>query len=199
MEEKDKMDKELTIRFLTKEAIKPQDGSAHKDRLWDAIRKANRDVMTGARTENIPQYVDSNKNGNNKTLEKLYKKIKGEKGSLYSDLLIENLQNDNDENIEFAAIQKLVNMTLKYLIVLNECECITPAFNICEEKCDCPVDSIILKKLKKINKIKHKCWTQIEDHEYTDIQKEIRAYLENKYPQKTCGNIWFDFLMWKVD
>ena len=44
MEEKDKMDKELTIRFLTKEAIKPQDGIAHKDRLWDAIRKAHRDV-----------------------------------------------------------------------------------------------------------------------------------------------------------
>ena len=38
------MDKELTIRFLTKEAIKPQDGIAHKDRLWDAIRKAHRDV-----------------------------------------------------------------------------------------------------------------------------------------------------------
>ena len=69
MEKKEKMDKELTIRFLTKEAIKPQDGSSHKDRLWDAIRKAHRAVMTGARTENIPRCVDSNKNGNNKTLE----------------------------------------------------------------------------------------------------------------------------------
>ena len=199
MEEKDKMDKELTIRFLTKEAIKPQDGSAHKDRLWDAIRKANRDVMTGARTENIPQYVDSNKNGNNKTLENLYKKIKDEKGSLYSDLLIKNLQKDKDVNVEFAAIQKLVNMTLKYLIVLNECECITPAFNICEEKCDCPVDSIILEKLGRINGNPHKCWTNMHESDYIDVQIEIQTYLKKEYPQDTHGNIWFDFLMWKVD
>ena len=193
------MDKELTIRFLTKEAIKPQDGSSHKDRIWDAIRKAHRDVMTGARTENISRYVDSYKNGNNKTLENLYKKIKGEKGSLYSDLLIENLKNDNDENIEFAEIQKLVNMTLKYLIVLNECECITPAFNICEEKCDCPVDSTILKKLGRINGNPHKCWTNMDESDYIDVQNEIQTYLKKEYPKGTHGNIWFDFLMWKVD
>lgn len=55
--------------------------------------------------------------------------------------MIQKLQK-NDGTLEFAAIQKLVNMTLKYLIILNECEGTASVFDICEEKCDCPVDSI---------------------------------------------------------
>lgn len=52
------MEKNLIIRFLTTEAIKTPDMPRHKDRLWDAIRKAHRDVMTGARTGNISKYAE---------------------------------------------------------------------------------------------------------------------------------------------
>ena len=90
-------------------------------------------------------------------------------------------------------------MTLKYLIILNECEGTASAFAICEEKCDCPIDSIILERLNKINGNKHECWTKMKEPEYIKVQNEIRAYLKEEYPQDTRGNIWFDFLMWKVD
>ena len=159
------MEKNLIIRFLTTEAIKTPDRPKHKDRLWDAIRKAHRDVMTGARTGNIPIYSEKNRDKNEKTLEYLYQQIHKEQGSLSSGLLIEKLQK-NDGAIEFAAIQKLVNMTLKYLIILNECEGTASVFDICEEKCDCPIDSIILERLNKINGNKHECWTKIEEPEY---------------------------------
>lgn len=154
--------------------------------------------MTGARTGNIPIYSEKNRDKNEKTLEYLYQQIHKEQGSLSSGLLIEKLQK-NDGAIEFAAIQKLVNMTLKYLIILNECEGTASVFDICEEKCDCPIDSIILERLNKINGNKHECWTKIEEPEYIKVQDEIRAYLREEYPQDTRGNIWFDFLMWKVN
>ena len=192
------MEKNLIIRFLTTEAIKTPDRPKHKDRLWDAIRKAHRDVMTGARTRNISKYAEKNKDGKDETLEYLYQEILNAKEPLSSSFLIQKLQK-NDGTLEFAAIQKLVNMTLKYLIILNECEGTASVFDICEEKCDCPIDSIILERLNKINGNKHECWTKIEEPEYIKVQDEIRAYLREEYTQDTRGNIWFDFLMWKVN
>lgn len=192
------MEKNLIIRFLTTEEIKTPDRPKHKDRLWDAIRKAHRDVMTGARTGNISKYAEKNKDGKDETLEYLYQEILNAKEPLSSSFLIQKLQK-NDGTLEFAAIQKLVNMTLKYLIILNECEGSASDFAICEEKCDCPIDSIILERLNKINGKKHECWTKIEEPEYIKVQDEIRAYLREEYPQDTRGNIWFDFLMWKVN
>ena len=38
-----------------------------------------------------------------------------------------------------------------------------------------------------------------KEPEYIKVQDEIRAYLREEYPQDTRGNIWFDFLMWKVN
>lgn len=192
------MEKNLIIRFLTTEAIKTPDRPKHKDRLWDAIRKAHRDVMTGARTGNISKYAEKNKDGKDETLEYLYQEILNAKEPLSSSFLIQKLQK-NDGTLEFSAIQKLVNMTLKYLIILNECEGTASVFDICEEKCDCPIDSIILERLNKINGNKHECWTKIEEPKYIKVQDEIRAYLREEYPQDTRGNIWFDFLMWKVN
>lgn len=186
------------IRFLTTEAIKTPNNPTHRDRLWDAIRKAHRDVMTGARTGNMPKYVEKNRDGKDKTLEYLYQEILNAKESLSSDFLIQKLCK-NDNELEFAAAQKLVNMTLKYLIILNECEGQVPTFGICEEKCDSPIDSIILERLNKINGNKHECWTKMKEPEYIKVQNEIRTYLKEEYPQDTRGNIWFDFLMWKVN
>lgn len=192
------MDKKLMTHFLIREAIKVQNDKKHKGRLWDAIRKAHRDVMTGARQKNFPNYVEKNKSNRNQSLEHLYDAIAKETGSLCSKNLIEKLQKC-DTTIEFTAIQKLVNMTLKYLILLNEFDDAAPAFNVCEEKCDCPIDSIILQNLFKINKAPHECWTKMKEPEYIQVQKEIKEYLEETYPQEQRGNIWFDFLKWNTD
>ena len=189
------MDKNLVVRFLAKEAIKAQGNGKANDRLWNAIRKAHRDVITGARTGNIPYYVDINKDGKNASLKCLYRIISDSTGPLYSASLIDQLQND-DEKVEFSAVQKLVNMTLKYLIIINDCEDNQVKFEICEDKCDCPIDSVILEKLKKVTSNKHTCWTAMHKDEYNQVQSEIAAYLQKEYPGETYGNIWFDFLMW---
>ena len=39
----------------------------------------------------------------------------------------------------------------------------------------------------------------MKEPEYIKVQNEIRSYLKEEYPQDTRGNIWFDFLMWKVN
>lgn len=189
------MDKRLMIVFLTKEAIKNQEKST--DRLWDCIWKAHRDTMTGARSGNIKNYCEKNKNGKNETLKQLREIICSGK-ELCSEELIKKLQ-EKDCEIEFAAAQKLVNMTLKYIIILNEFEGENFKYEVCEEKCDCPIDSIILGRLKKINGITHSCWTEMKEEEYKNVQKEIREYLKKEYPSETRGNIWFDFLMWKTN
>lgn len=189
------MDKNLMVRFLVEEAIKPQDSGKTNARLWDAIRKAHRDVITGARTGNIPYYVDINKYDKNTSLKCLYRIITDSTEPLYSASLIDQLQND-DEKVEFSAVQKLVNMKLKYLIIINGCEDNQVKFDICEEKCDCPVDSIILKKLKKVIGSEHTRWTAMHKDEYDTVQGEIAAYLQKEYPSEMYGNIWFDFLMW---
>ena len=190
------MDKDLMVKFLTKEAIKTPSNTIYKDRLWAAIRKAHRDVMTGARTKNISKYTERNKGGKNTTLDYLYEQISAEKGSLCSETLIKKLR-DKDKEIEFAAIQKLVNMTLKYLIILKEYEETSFDFTICEEKCDCPIDSIILERLKEINGKNHECWTNMGKSEYEDVQEEIQSHLKKQYKDDTHGNIWFDFLYWE--
>ena len=188
------MDKELMCKFLIKEAIPSRNSTEHKkDRLWDAVRKANRDVMTAARTGNIEKYAEANKDKQYETVQSLYDIIRMEKEPLCSADLIKKLGEENKE-IEFGAVQKLVNMTLKYLIIINAFE--NEKFNVCEEKCDCPIDSTILKKMKKSNKKEHKCWTKIDAEEYDSIQTEISECLKKKYPTKACGKIWFDFIKW---
>lgn len=49
------MDKKLMTHFLIREAIKVQNDKKREGRLWDAIRKAHRDVMTGARPKEFSQ------------------------------------------------------------------------------------------------------------------------------------------------
>lgn len=183
---------------MTKEAIKNQEKST--DRLWDCIWKAHRDTMTGARSGNIKNYCEKNKNGRNETLKQLREIICSGK-ELRSEDLIKKLQ-EKDCEIEFAAVQKLVNMTLKYIIILNEFEGENFKYEVCEEKCDCPIDSIILerlKKLKKINGSESVCWTKIDKEKYEKVQDKIKEYLKEKYPSEPRGNIWFDFLMWKTN
>ena len=190
--------KALMSRFLLKEAIKPRAEKEYKEkRLWDAIKKAHKDVMTGARTGNIPTYCVANKNGANHTLKQLYDDIEQfiEKGKqLCSKDLIESLNKTNPE-VEFGAVQKLVNMTLKYIIILNELE---EGFSIQvnEKMCECPIDSIVLDKLYRYNQKKHLCWTKMKDIEYKEVQEEIGGCLKVKYPDQRLGNIWFDFLEW---
>ena len=110
------------------------------------------------------------------------------KTAIASMSLIEKMQNEFPD-VEFGAIQKLVNMTLKYVIILktftNEID-----FEVDESGCDCPLDSIILGKLPQ----EHTVWTRIDEQEYEQVQNEIRESLSKEHCNS--GNVIFDFLHW---
>ena len=178
------MDEKLITNFLVKSTIPKQQKNKYPNninnkRLWDAIYRAHRDVLTGRVW--LPKYCKNFGSAqNNEILKHLYEKIL-ENDICYSGLLISQLL--ENRNVEYGAIQKLVNMTLKYILILNTFED-DFEIKIDESKCDCPVDSIILNELKG----KHPKWTQIENEkQYNNIQNEIKTGLR------------FDFEKWQKD
>lgn len=143
------------------------------------ISRAERDALTGGRfsssyLEKKEEYKETLKNS------VLTKEI------LSSKDLIKELMGDKkcDNNLGF--IQKLVNMTLKYLLVIKLYgyeECVP---NISEDECDCPLDSIILNNLN----MKNIRWTKLKSlDEYENIQNNIGNYYKSK--------IEYDFQKWR--
>ena len=91
----------------------------------------------------------------------------------------------------YGLAQKVVNMTYKYLYVFSD----YINKDIDFTRCDCPLDSVILKKLPSINCV----WSKITEDEYIYCQQLISDYLhkENIDIELTLiGNLAFDFLNW---
>ena len=94
----------------------------------------------------------------------------------------------------YGLCQKLVNMTFKYLYVFSD----YTGINIDFSSCDCPLDSVILKRLGQTN-VK---WSRLTKKEYDDIQNKIKEELQkdNRYKNnkelKNIGNLAYDFLNW---
>lgn len=182
--------KSLMISFLLRTAIPNKEFMKRKeyDRLYSVIWRAHRDVLTGR--WHLPNYTSVS----NDVIEELYDYIVNCKSELTSQKLIAHLDETfPDETIEFGAKQKLANMTLKYIIILNEFD---DEFKKAGKKvditnCDCPLDSIILSKLNRYD-VK---WTSISRNEYEEIQNEITTILQNNSNDIT-GNIYYDFENW---
>lgn len=195
------MDRELMVHFLLKSAIPEAPKNTHENkRLWDAIWRAHRDVLTGRfHLKNYcAQTEKDTKDGTNSVAEELYHIIAGKKFSekLSSNKLIGFLTDSQPTDIEFGAIQKLVNMSLKYIILLNEFENTDwEVIPVDETACDCPLDSIILSQLKTDNGKAHTCWTKMENEEYEEIQQEITDEL-NKQGKDGLGKLYYDFKNW---
>lgn len=185
------MEKEVMYQFLVKTAIPviKWGKETETDRIRDAIWRAHRDTLTGRfQLEKYRELTYGEKK--HKVTDALYKKIKeciDSDEALSSEPLIKYL--DDNFKVEFGAIQKLVNMSLKYLIILNAFEFEKP-IAIDEANCHCPLDSIILGKLKK----QHTPWTKIQILEYNEVQQEI--YDDPLFDKKSMGNIVYDFIHW---
>lgn len=172
------MDKVNMEKFLTQCAVpvKKKD-----DRIYDCVWRAHRDVLAGRfyllKYQNFSHDMVDN-------LCEVIKNYKKRKNLLTSNMLIQKLKGKY-ETVEFGAIQKLANMSLKYLLILKEYESLD--IKIDEKNCDCPLDSYILKKIghREIN------WTSINPKEYKEMQNIIK-----EYPESKNGNIYFDFLHW---
>lgn len=220
--------KQMMVSFLTKEAIKTISEDTLKKEPWktikgkkssnnkqnkstrmeDAIWKAHRDVMDGARTGNLSKYSNFStgkgwkKDGNNiiKDLTEICENAQEPIGTNY---LLEKLEKYK-EKVEFGALQKLINMTLKYFIILK---CFEDAKvpDVKLEQCDCPLDRKILGELRyNLPEEKKKLvwdkkllnWTEIKDTEYVAIQEAISDYFKNKNEQMPFGRLTFDFKFW---
>ena len=58
------------------------------------------------------------------------------------------------------------------------------------KRCDCPLDSTVLKHLKSKTGKEYVLWTKIKSvEEYEEIQKDIKDYVEE-------SNLEFDFKYW---
>ena len=191
------MEKENAFKFLVFSAIPCRRNKSGKiiepqDRLKDAIHRAHRDVLSGRfYFEQYLSYKEKGKDGLNEIeikLDSIIRDLKKKGIALNSNSLIETLQKEYD-TVEFGAIQKLVNMTLKYVVILNSFE--KAEIPVDEHGCDCPLDSVILTELEKRLGKKHTKWTRMNHDEYKEVQKEIKQIMENE------PILYFDFKYWK--
>ena len=170
-----------------------EDGYSSKKLIWECISRAHRDVLSGRK--NVEDYSsDINADGINNIALELYNKINENKKNknLSSERLIEYLVLEKNHRI--GPVQKLVNMTLKYMFLLQLFEKLE-GYKINENDCDCPLDSRIMDKLG-MEDIK---WTKdfginekIEGYQkYRTIQQEI----QNKQGKKS--RLLYDFDNWQ--
>ena len=188
------MDMKIMSTFLVKSAVPvnqhKKSAMPEHPRVWDAIWRAHRDVLTGR--FHLKEYVSfSSGKKQHQVTNLLYSHIveRGQSGQALSSMELITFLSKAFESVEFGAIQKLVNMTLKYLIILKNVtgEC---CYEIDERNCHCPIDSIILSKLPKT----HTPWTSLQIEEYLQIQAEIQFLLAEEHPNS--GNVVFDFFQW---
>ena len=105
--------------------------------------------------------------------------------------IFRNINEENKFVTRYGLAQKFVNMTFKLLYVFSD----YTGKNIDFSKCDCPLDSIILNKLPKIDHT----WSKITKEEYDRCQKAITKKLKNKnldQELKSLGKLAYDFLNW---
>lgn len=179
------MDNKLVYKFCL-ESLLPGILNAweDKEKMVDIVlRRANRDTMAGARfkydgyAENKDFYIG-----------KLKEIIKG--GQQLSSIEIIKELDRAKQGANIGSIQKLVNMTLKYLYVL---QVYGYDFGIDPSGCDCPLDSIILDDLDKKTEKHHTKWTKIVSFEdYESIQRDIA-----KQPEAKGSNLFYDFYCYR--
>lgn len=180
---------EMTYPFMIRCAIpivekksRPSSLPDASNFLWDSIFRAHRDALAGRQF--LPAYCSTMIDGNPKRNRRECHQINGVAAALYSILsesteriyprdIINRFHTEVFVDVEVGAIQKLVNMTFKYLYILklynvDEDSINNVLFNL--EDCDCPLDSKIL---QHIEEYRETLWTQIDMPTYINIQEEV--------------------------
>lgn len=183
------------IGFLLRTTI-PKARTRYKDDLvWDCVWRAHRDVLPGR--YHLKRYVAlSNEKPINPVAIALYDHLVDDSSKPHSSsTLIEYLDTRFGDEVEYAALLKLVNMTLKYLYILQALKADDAALRkvlpIDLADCDCPLDSNIIKTLPK--KGAAVPWTQIEgEAQYNAIQDEIRERCSERFG--TTAGLVYDLM-----
>lgn len=102
--------------------------------------------------------------------------------------------NGNRYVTRFGLAQKFINMTFKYLYVFSDLIFVNksiPDFSAC----DCPLDSIIIKKAH----IKDCVWSKLTEKQYLECQVKIAELLNAislDLELSKLGNLAYDFINW---
>ena len=102
--------------------------------------------------------------------------------------------NDNHYVTGFGLAQKLINMTFKYLYVFSDLIFVDKAIPDFSS-CDCPLDSIIIKKAH----IKDCVWSKLTEQQYLECQAKITELLNANsldLELSRLGNLAYDFINW---
>lgn len=94
----------------------------------------------------------------------------------------------------YGLAQKLINMTFKYLYVFSDLIFVDKAIPDFSS-CDCPLDSIIIKKAH----IKDCVWSKLTEQQYLECQAKITELLNANsldLELSKLGNLAYDFINW---
>lgn len=178
------MQQEQMLPFLVRAAI-PKAGARNSqteqdDVVWDAIWRAHRDTTT--RPHLVQSYSnhkiddEAKSTHSNAIPEKLYSVVTHVEDSqkLASTHLIHELSQAFPD-VNLGPLQKLVNMSLKYLFILQTLQAQDAVLGhlpqIKLEHCDCPLDAQILTHVKGYKDVR---WTRMDSlEEYEAIQTAI--------------------------
>ncbi len=158
-------------------------GYFSKKLIWECVYRAHRDVLTGRKF--VKNYAKS-------AAQKLYSEIINPQNTkeLSSEELIDYIVS---AGYGIGPTQKLVNMTLKYMFLLQLFGKLK-GYSIKEEDCDCPLDSIILESLG----MGDAKWTkdfEASDGKTKKSYKEIQEKI--KELQGSKSKLSYDFEHWK--
>lgn len=98
----------------------------------------------------------------------------------------------------YGKAQKIVNMTFKYLLLLDKAEQYTKLF----EYCHMPIDTYVLayfcnayKGKPEANSFNIPAWNNMQEGEYTSVQKQIKAYCAS-FPNEFRYPLYAEFRIW---
>lgn len=106
----------------------------------------------------------------------------------------DTIGNGNRYVTGFGLAQKLINMTFKYLYVFSDLIFVDKAIPDFSS-CDCPLDSIIIKKAH----IKDCVWSKLTEQLYLECQAKITELLNAislDLELSKLGNLAYDFIKW---
>lgn len=155
---------------------------------WGALKKISCQAAFDKWHEYFCTYFHNNVGAGEVTLENLKTNEK----------VTEQIKEVFDPEITYGQIQKLLNMTLKYLYIFTKCEPINPnPYNDIKSFLHVPLDSYVLneiynKKNKnfKGEKYRRSAWSKINNYkDYSDCQLDIRNYVTNN-AQYSCPFDW---------
>lgn len=190
IEEKTKLPDNLRWKRGKKKEKEDETEYASKKLVWECIHKAHRDVLTGRR--NVEDYIKLSERGLNSEALELYGLITNKTVRITSYDLIKGLMGDRKHRI--GPTQKLVNMTLKYMFIM-QLYGVLNVYNINEEDCDCPLDSIVLGSLGREG-----CkWTKDFANNKTENGYEVYTTIQREISEIQSGKskLSYDFEKWQ--